>query len=349
MRQAEILKLIHEGHLVLTNCKLRAKETVYWPGLNDQLEKLVLNCQLCLKYSQSKCKQVPRKSLGYEIPAFPWTKIATDIFHFEDESYLLLVDYTSRYPIICKLTSMTAQHVIGHLKVIFFECGWPDTIVSDNGPFHTAEAFTKTMQEYRVNHITSSPHYPQSNGLAEKFVQTVKNLFYKAREEGAELYKALMIYCNMPLTGNLQSLMQILQNRVARSQLPMSNNAQRQLGLEAEKVRTKTTNENLPLHDLYLGKDVMMQDPTRKQWSPAVITSLCKEPRSYQVTTSDNVTYRKMQAHLKLYKPEIKIVQDVKSCNIWPLEKTRHKNKSNDTIANLQNRRTIKAPVMPDL
>ena len=44
-----ILKLIHEGHLDLNKCKLCAKETVYWPGLNDQLEKLVLNCELCLK------------------------------------------------------------------------------------------------------------------------------------------------------------------------------------------------------------------------------------------------------------------------------------------------------------
>ena len=103
-----------------------------------------------------------------------------------------------------------------------------------------AEAFTKTMQKYRVNHITSTPNYLQSNGPAEKFVQTVKILFYKTREEGADLYKALIIYCNMPVTSNLLSLMQILQNRVARSQLPMSNSARRQLGLEAEKVRTKT-------------------------------------------------------------------------------------------------------------
>ena len=238
-KQAEILKLIHEDHLGLTKCKLRAKETVYWPGLNDELEKLVLNCQLCLKYLQSKCKQPPQMSVGHEIPAFPWTKIAMNIFHFEDDSYLLLVDYTGRYLIICKLTSMTAHHVIGHLKVIFSEYEWPDMIVSDNGPCYMAEAFTKTVQGYSVNHVTSSPHYLQSNGLAEKFVQTVKNVFYEANEEGADLYKALMIYCNTPLTSNLQSPMQILQNRVARSQLPMSNSASRQLGLEAEKVRPK--------------------------------------------------------------------------------------------------------------
>ena len=51
-----ILKMIHEGHLGLNKCKLHAKEIVYWPGMNDQSEKLVLNCELCLKYSHSKHK-----------------------------------------------------------------------------------------------------------------------------------------------------------------------------------------------------------------------------------------------------------------------------------------------------
>ena len=88
------LQLIHKGHLGLGKCKLRAKGTVYWPGLNDQLEKLVLNCELCLKYFHSKHKQKPSISLGQEIPVHPWTKLATDIFHFESASYLI-VDYTS--------------------------------------------------------------------------------------------------------------------------------------------------------------------------------------------------------------------------------------------------------------
>ena len=42
-----ILKLIHERHLGLNKCKLHTKNTLYWPGLNDQLEKHVLNCDLC--------------------------------------------------------------------------------------------------------------------------------------------------------------------------------------------------------------------------------------------------------------------------------------------------------------
>ena len=109
----------------LTKCKLHAKQSVYWPGLNDQLEQLVLNCQLCLKYSRPKKKQDTNLSLAQEIPLFPWTKLARDLFHFEGDSYLLFVDYSSCFPIVSKLKSMTAQHIADHIKQIFAEYGWP--------------------------------------------------------------------------------------------------------------------------------------------------------------------------------------------------------------------------------
>ena len=108
-------------------------------------------------------------ALGHEIPVHPWTKLVTDISHFEGVSYVLVVDCTSRFPILYKLSSMTAQHMASHFKLIFSEYGWPDTLVSENGPCYTAEVFTNLIQEYSVNHITSPPHYPQSYGLAEKF------------------------------------------------------------------------------------------------------------------------------------------------------------------------------------
>ena len=91
------LKFIHEGYLGFNKCKLQAKETVYWPGHNDQLVKWILNYELCLKYSQSGCKQQPNVSLGHQIPLHAWTKPVTDIFHFGGASYLLTVDYTSRF------------------------------------------------------------------------------------------------------------------------------------------------------------------------------------------------------------------------------------------------------------
>ena len=300
-KREDILKLIHEGHLGLNKCKMGAKETVYWPDINEQLEQLILNCQLCLKYSKSKDKNTPNMALGHEIPSVPWSKVATDIFHFELKSYLLVVDYTSRFPIVRELKSMSAQHIIEHFRLIFSEYGWPDTLVSDNGPCYVAESFTNLMKEYTVNHITSSPHYPQSNGLAEKFMQIVKNLFYKVKDEGTDIYKCLMIYHNTPLQSTSKSLMQMLQQRSARSQLTMLNAAHRQLGIAAEQT-TANKNQHLPLHNPHIRQEVMYQDSVTKRWFPATIKALCPEPRSYHIQTTKGVTYRRTQNHLKPYK-----------------------------------------------
>ena len=339
-----ILKQIHEGHLGLIKCQMHTKETVYWPGLNDQLEQLILNCQLYLKYSKSKKKGTLHTALGHEVPPVPWSKVATDIFHHESQPYLLIVDYTSRFPIVRKLKSMSAQHIREHFKSIFSEYGLPDTVVSDNGPCYAAEAFSNLMKEYAVNHITSSPHYPQSNRLAEKFIQIVKNLFHKVTDEGADINKYLMIYCNTPLASTSKSPMQMLQQRSARSQLPMSNVARRRLGIVAEQQPSK--NQHLPSHEFHIGQDVMCQSPITKRWFPVKIKALCPEPRSYQIETPEEITYRRTQNHLKSFKSSQRTQiteQDQQQCQ----KRTIIQKDSNKTPLHLK--RQIKVPVKLNL
>ena len=76
---------------------------------------------------------------------------------------------------------------------LFWSMHVPETLISDNGPCYTLQAFTSVMQSYSFNHITSPLHYLWLYGLAEKYVQIVKILFYKAKEEGKDFYKCLMI------------------------------------------------------------------------------------------------------------------------------------------------------------
>ena len=159
---------------------------------------------------------------------------------------------------------MTGQHVANQCKLIFSAYGWPETLISDNGPTYTSKAFTSITQSYNVNHITSSPHYPLSNGLAKKYVQIVKCLFYKAKEEGKDFYKCLMIYQNTRLTGIMKSPTQLLQGRNARSDLPMSNAARKQLGIEPQVVWNNDRYAVLPMHILHVGQDVMYQDSISK-------------------------------------------------------------------------------------
>ena len=81
--------------------------------------------------------------------------------------------------------------------------GWPDTLLTENGSCYAAKKFKNLILDMSITNITRTPHYPQSNGLADGYVQTVKNLIIKAHEEGNNYQKALMIYRNTPLDDNL--------------------------------------------------------------------------------------------------------------------------------------------------
>ena len=72
---------------------------------------------------------------------YPWQKVATDLFEWRKNTYLLVVDYYSRYTKIQKLTTTTSADVIRQLKSIFARHGIPEELVSDNGPQYTAEEF----------------------------------------------------------------------------------------------------------------------------------------------------------------------------------------------------------------
>ena len=128
------------------------------------------------------------------------------------------------------------------------------------------------MQSMSVNHITSSPHYPQSNGLVEKFVGIIKNLFHKAKEEGQSPYTALMVYRNTPLNGTLQSPMHILQGRQGHTDLPLSHALKVKMGINhtprptAEILHVKDKLLSAPTHDIPIGQNVMYREPSDRRW-----------------------------------------------------------------------------------
>ena len=84
--------------------------------------------------------------------------------------------------------------------------------------------------------------------------------------------------------------MQILQGRNARSDLPMSSAARKQLGIWPELVRNIDNYAVLPIHDVHVGQQVMYQDSASRHWYPVVIESLCPESRSYKITIRDGNT-----------------------------------------------------------
>ena len=90
-------------------------------------------------------------------------------------------DYYSNFIEVDHLTKATTATVAKALKKMFSRYGVPDTVMSDNRPQFSSSEFAAFARRWGFDHITSSPHYPQSNGKAENAVKTVKRLFTKCK------------------------------------------------------------------------------------------------------------------------------------------------------------------------
>ena len=159
----------------ITKCQERAKQAVWWPGLSTDIQQKVSTCHICIQHRE----QFPEPLIPSKLPDYPWQKVGSDLFHWKNSYYFLMVDFYSRFIKISKLRAITADDVIGLLKSIFARHGIPNEVVSDNGPQYSSQRFADFSKEYNFVHTTSSPHYPQANGEAERAVRTIKSLLKK--------------------------------------------------------------------------------------------------------------------------------------------------------------------------
>ena len=210
--RAGMLSKLHDGHQGIVKCRERAKNSMWWPGLSKQLEDVVKNCQECLKNTSQRSEPLQSSML----PQLPWQKIGTDLFDWNKSTYLLIVDYFSRWIEIARLSKLTSEEIILHTRSIFARYRIPEVVMSDNGPQFSSEKYAEFAQQYGFEHITSSPYYPQSNGEAERAVKTIKSLLKKSGDH----YLALLAYRSTPLECGY-SPAQLLMSRHLRTTLPM--------------------------------------------------------------------------------------------------------------------------------
>ena len=78
------------------------------------------------------------------------------------------------------LSSTTFSAVIDASKQSFIQQGVPQIIYADNGHPFFSKVFWDFTKDWEVTLQTSSPYHPQSNGLAESLVKTIKSLLCKS-------------------------------------------------------------------------------------------------------------------------------------------------------------------------
>ena len=117
----------------------------------------------------------------------------------------MLIDYFSKFLIVRKLPNSTTGAIVKELSITLSEYGIPFIIWSDNGPCYSSQEFKTFLQDLQITHRTSSPHYPQSNGMAESMVKISKNLIEKAIQSDKPWHSFIRDYTITPLSNTIPS------------------------------------------------------------------------------------------------------------------------------------------------
>ncbi|KAL0858822.1 hypothetical protein ABMA27_011283 [Loxostege sticticalis] len=283
-----VMKHCHLSHKGIQGTLKLARDNVFWPGMAKDLTNYIQTCKACTKIQNENTMEPITMQ---PVPERPWSVVATDLFHLRDKNYI-------------ELKNITSAEIIQNLKSWFSIFGIPDTLLSDGGKQYDCQEFRTFKKEWNFEHRISSPHFPRSNGLAERYVQEAKNLLKKCLEVNSDVQLALLHHRNTPRL-DLGSPAQRMFNRRTKTLLPTNEK------LFSPKIiqKIKKKLENLK------GKEKINSDKGKKEikqfeenenvllrrdkqnWVPATIIRP-EGNRSY-IVRADNATYRRNAWHLK--------------------------------------------------
>ena len=295
LRKDTIDKL-HYNHMGIEKTILRATELVFWPGMNKEITDVVNNCPACLKFQNANQEET---LVNREIPKYPWYSVAADLFHLDGEEYLLLVDTYSKFPeFFCLGTNTTHNRVIETIESVFARHGKPKILYSGNDVQFVNSHFQLFLKNWEIEHRTSSPRNPKSNGFIERHVQTIKKLLKKALFDGKNKYLTLLEYRNTPLGRGIPSPAQLLFGRRLQGVVPMKEDLLKPEFVKCnyEQILKDKQYKQKVYHDRYARDlrplvvgDLVMIHIDDKVWEPGKVVAIDKNRvKTYMVKLNCN-------------------------------------------------------------
>ena len=307
--QEEYLSRLHEGHLSASKVQENAKQHMYWTGIDADIEDYTKRCQECIKRSQ-----VPKEPLQpHDIPEGPWRKLGIDYFTFDGNSYVLICDYFSKFRFLYRAKT-SFWSLRDRLIDLFSIEGYPDEIVSDNGPPFQSKEFAKFLSGLGIKHTTSSPGYPRSNGFIERHIQTVKNMLSKSSNTRS-FQEVLADLRTTRIGTGLPSPAEILHGRnlTTRVQAEIDIKAIRSVLQERQLKMTldhDTSRRAKKARPLVVGERCHVLGPGNK-WIDAFVTGITDSGRSYETQVeATGKQFTRNRSHIRPRGPDIPHMHD---------------------------------------
>ncbi|XP_011858785.1 PREDICTED: uncharacterized protein K02A2.6-like [Vollenhovia emeryi] len=155
-----------------------ARSHVWWYKIDNDIEKLVANCNDCNAFRNEPTKVTHI----WEPCTVPFERVHIDFAGpFLGHYFFILVDAFSKWPEVHIVKDMTARTTINLCRQIFATFGLPSCIVSDNGRTFISKEFRDFLQRNGIAQKLTAPYHPATNGQAERYVQIFKNALKKMR------------------------------------------------------------------------------------------------------------------------------------------------------------------------
>lgn len=269
----QTLRLAHEGHPGLDAFQDTLRKRVWWPGLTKDAKLFGERCDVCWRRRSN-----PEQTLQPSELEAVWNKVAVDLVTIEGCTLLSIIDYGSRYPEVLPLSSTTAAGVIEKLMEVFARFGLPSVLVSDNGPQFIATEMEQFLKKLDIQHVKSSPRYPQSNGMVERLHRILRERLRGLRPSipfAHRLQQVLMDIRNstnrmLGTTPGEALFGRILNTRVPSYRAPIIVNPAHQVRAKARMAADHDSKRGVhPLSQLKTGTIVILQDgcsDSNKQW-----------------------------------------------------------------------------------
>lgn len=193
-----VLHMLHETHQGSSAMKAVARSAFWWPGLDREIEHLSASCHNCVQNLPMPASAQPVSSPAVKEK---WSRLHADFAGpVAGSMILVVVDAATKWIEAVPMRHASTQSTIASLRSIFARFGVPRTIVTDNGTQFTSEEFATFAKNNNIAHLRTAVYHPQSNGLAERAVRTIKEALKKISEGTLEekLVKVLFNYRRTP-------------------------------------------------------------------------------------------------------------------------------------------------------
>lgn len=290
-----LLKLLHQSHPGMSRMKGLARSYVWWPGMDQDVERVVNHCEACQWHSKSPATAPLHP---WEWPEKPWTRLHVDYAGpFLGKMFLVLVDSHSKWMDVYSVKTATTQVTLEKLRQSFSIHGLPKMLVSDNATCFTSAEFADFMSKNGIKHVTSAPFHPSTNGLAERAVQTFKEGMKKMQggKESLEtkMSRFLFSYRITPHSTTGLSPAEMLMSRRLRSTFDL---LLPDLKTKVEKKQWKQKahhDKTIKLRRFNPGNLVFTKNyGFGPKWVPGTIES-CTGPLSYTIITENGQVLRR--------------------------------------------------------